>query len=58
MGRNLEEVKYVMCVVTDMEDPMKTFEEENIPKYLDEDESNSILNKKSLELALTKYMDI
>ena len=34
-----------MCVVTDIEDQMKTFEEHNAKKYLDEYEANSILNK-------------
>ena len=27
--------KYVLCVVTDMEDPTKTFEEDNMSEYLD-----------------------
>ena len=31
---------------------MKTLEEDNMPKYLDVDTSNSTLNRKSLELAL------
>ena len=34
------------------------FKEENMPKYLNEGEAKSILNKKSIELALTRYMDI
>ena len=36
---------------------MKTFEWENITEYLDKGETKSILKKKRLELALTKYMD-
>ena len=36
-----------------MEDPMKTFEEEYTPKYLDGEESKSTLKNKRLELALT-----
>ena len=30
--RNLGNAKYVMCVVTYMEDPMKNFEYKNMPK--------------------------
>ena len=58
MERNIDNVKDVMYVVTDMEYPMKTFEEYKMPKYIDEDESKSILKKKRLELALMRYMDI
>ena len=54
---NVDHVKDVMCVVTDMGDPMKTFEDNNILGYLDEEEENFILKKKRLELALTRYMD-
>ena len=50
--RNIDNAKGVMCVVTDMEDPIKTFEEDIILKYLDEYEAKSILKKKRLELAL------
>ena len=46
-----------MCVVTDMEGAIKMFEEDNMPRDLDENESKSILNNKRLELALTRYMD-
>ena len=46
-----------MCVVTYTEDPMKTFEEKNMPGDLYEEESKSILKKKRIELALTRYMD-
>ena len=41
----------------EMENTMKTFEEDNMLKYLDEDEANSILKKKKLELSLARYMD-
>ena len=44
---NFENVKYVFCVVTDMEDTMKTFEGYNMPEYLYEEEEKSILNKKN-----------
>ena len=47
----------MLCVVTNMEDPMKTFEEDNMPEDLDEKESKSILKKKIIELPLTRYMD-
>ena len=43
-----------MCVVIDMEDMMKTFEENNMTEYLYEEEAKSILNNKRLELALTR----
>ena len=46
--RNIENATYMMCVVTDMDDTMKKFEEDNVPKYLDEEEVMSILNKKRL----------
>ena len=46
-----------MCVVTEMNNTMKFVEEKNMRKYLDQDEAKSILNKKRLELALTKYLD-
>ena len=48
LERNLYNATYVMCVVTDVEDPIKTFEEDNMPKYLDEDEAKSILKNKRL----------
>ena len=56
MERKFDNTKYVMCVVTEMEDPIKNFEE-NIPKYLDEDEFKSTLKNKITELALKRYMD-
>ena len=40
MERNIDNAKYVMGVVTDMEDTIKTFKENNIPEYLDEEEAN------------------
>ena len=57
MERNFDNAKDLFCVVTDMEDPMKTFEESNMMWNLYEEEEKSILNKKRLELALTIYMD-
>ena len=48
MERKINNEKYVICEVTDLKDPIKTFEENNIPKYLDECEANSILKKKRL----------
>ena len=54
--RNIDNEKYVMCVVIYMEYPMKMFEEDNMQKYLDEEEARSILKKKRLELALTRYI--
>ena len=55
--RKFYNVKDVMCVVTYMEDPMKTFEDNNITEYLNEEEENSILNKKRIGLSLTGYME-
>ena len=46
MERKFENEKYVMCVVIDMEDQMKTFEYNNMLKYFDEGEANSILKNK------------
>ena len=46
-----------MCVVTDMEYLMETIPENNMPEDLDEEEENSILKNKILELALKRYMD-
>ena len=43
MERNIENLKDVLCVVTDTEDPMKCFEEDKTPKDLDEYEAKSIL---------------
>ena len=48
---NINNMKDVMYVVTDMEDKMKTFEEYNIPKYLFKEEVKSTLKHKILELA-------
>ena len=44
--RKLYNSKYVMCVVTEMADAMKTFKEDNMSKYLDEDEYKFIIKKK------------
>ena len=33
--RKFDNAKYVLCVGTDMEDPTKTFEEDNMSEYLD-----------------------
>ena len=33
--RKFDNAKYLLCVVTDMEDPTKTFEEDNMSEYLD-----------------------
>ena len=38
MERKIDNSKYVMCAVTDMEYPMKTSEENNITIDLDEGE--------------------
>ena len=57
MERMIDNAKYVIYVVTDMDYPMETFEEDNMPKYLDKDESKYILKNKRLELALMRYMD-
>ena len=46
--RKLNNTKDVMCAVTAMVDPTKTFEEDNMPKYLDEYETKSIMKKKRL----------
>ena len=48
MDRNIDNAKDVICFVTYIDGTMKTFEEENIPKDLDEDEYKSILNNKIL----------
>ena len=48
MDRNIDNAKDVIYFVTYIDGTMKTFEEENIPKDLDEDESKSILNNKIL----------
>ena len=37
--RDLDNKKYVMCVVKKMMNPIKTFEEDNMHKYFDEGES-------------------
>ena len=55
MDRNIENVKDRMCVVTAMDHPIETFEEDNMPKCLDEEEAKSILNKKRLNLGIKKY---
>ena len=57
MERKFSNAKNVLCVVTYMEDMIKTFEEENMPEDLDKEEEKSILKKKILQLALTRYMD-
>ena len=54
MERNLHNANDMMCVVTDTDDPMICFEEEENLKYLDEEEANSILMKKILEVVLTR----
>ena len=46
----------MLCVVTDMEDTMKKFEDDIISEDLDEEEAKSIAKKKILELALEIYM--
>ena len=46
-----------MCLVTDMKNPTKTFEDNNIPGNLDEEAEKSIPENKILDLALTRYMD-
>ena len=43
-----------MCVVMGMEDPMKMFEDDNMPKDLVEGESKFIMKKKRLELTQTR----
>ena len=48
MKRKFDNVKYLMCMLTHMEDTMKTFEGEKIPGYLDEEEAKSIVKKKIL----------
>ena len=48
MDRNIDNAKDVIYFVTYIDGTMKTFEEENIPKDLDEDEYKSILNNKIL----------
>ena len=58
MDRNIDNAKDVIYFVTYIDGTMKTFEEENTPKDLDEDEYKSILNNKILQLALTRCMDI
>ena len=59
MERNSDNEKYMLCVLIDMEDPVKTFEEDNMPEnILDGEEEKSILKGKIRELALTRYMDI
>ena len=55
---NIDNQKDVLCVVTDMEDAMNCFEEDNMPEYLVEYEAKSVLKNKSLELELMRYMDI
>ena len=45
-----------MCAVTAMVDPTKTFEEDNMPKYLDEYETKSIMKKKRLQSELARHM--
>ena len=57
MERNIDNAKYMMCVVTDMEGTIKMFQEDNMPKDLDQDESKSILEKKRPELEITRYVD-
>ena len=57
MERKFDNAKDVLCVVRDMEDPMKIFKEENIPEDLYEKEAKSSLKNKILELALIRYID-
>ena len=57
MERNFDNVKDVMCVVTYIEDPMKTFEENNMLEYVDEEEAKYTLKKKIIGLALKRYID-
>ena len=45
---NINNMKDVMYVVTDMEDKINTFEEYNIPKYLIKEEVKSTLKQKIL----------
>ena len=54
---NIYNAKYVMCVVMDMEDTIKTFGEYNMQKYLDEGDSKSILNHNRSELEIIRNMD-
>ena len=54
---NFYNTRDVLCVVTDMEEPMKTFVENNTPEDLDEEEAKHIPDNNKLELALTRYMD-
>ena len=55
--RNFENAKDVLCVVTDMEDPIKFLKRTLYRKIQMRRKENSILKKKRLELALTRYMD-
>ena len=52
-----DNAKYLSCVITDMEDLMKTFEGGNMPECLDEEGVKTILKKKIIELTLMRYMD-
>ena len=52
-----ENEEYVLCVVTDMEDPVKKYEEGKMLEHLDEEKEKSILEKKIIELALKRYVD-
>ena len=50
-------MRYVLCVVIDMVIPMICFEGSNTPKHLYEEEEKSNLKRKTIKLALTRYMD-
>ena len=49
MEKVFDNTKDVLCVVIDMEDPMKTVKGDNITEYLDKEEAKSILKTKILE---------
>ena len=57
MERIFDNAKDVLCVLTDLENMMKIFEENNIMEDLYEEEAKSILKNKILELLRTRYMD-
>ena len=47
-----------MCVGTYyIKDPVNTFKDYNMPKYLDGDEAKYVPKKERLELALIRYME-
>ena len=55
--RKFDNEKDMLCMVTEMEDLIKVFKEENTPENLNEDAEYSTLKKKRLYLALIRYMD-